>query len=71
MQQQKCKCLLFKSLNTGDVVSIVGFYLHNVLRHCGHVLGEDDDDGPRRLPESLLVFLVGEIRQSHHHAATA
>lgn len=63
--------LRVKSLNKDDEKSILSSYLHNVLGHCGHVLGDDDDDGPRRLPESLLVFLVGEIGQSHHHAATA
>lgn len=53
--------LLIMSVNTDDVEWILKSYLHNVLGHCGHVLGEDDDDRSRRLPQSLLVFLIGEI----------
>lgn len=49
------------SLNADEVESVPSSYLHNVLGHCGHVFRKDDDDGPGRLPKSLLVFLIREL----------
>lgn len=45
-------------------------YLHYVLWHSRHVLGQDDDHSPRRLPQSFLVLVVREVRQSHDNTAT-
>ncbi len=46
-------------------------YLHDVLRHSGHVLGQYDDHGPRRLSQCLLIFLIREIGEPHHHTSPA
>lgn len=43
----------------------------DILGHGGHGSRQDDDHGAGRLPQGLLVLLVGEVQQPHEDTATA
>lgn len=46
-------------------------YPDNILRHRSHGTGQDDDHSTCRLPQGLLIVLVGKIQEPHEHAAAA
>lgn len=47
------------------------YYLHYVLRHGGHILGENDDHSPSGLAQGFLIPLIGEVHQPHDDTAAA